>query len=365
MSLNYNEPDTAAAVSAAIDTNPSITPQINSAISSVLGLSDPTTTVVVGSWTGTGAVTQPSGQQTQMVVVDIDQPAGTTVELTIPPQNLASTAVWIFDTDANVNVTFNTVERVIVMGNGDDEVTVLGDRNTTIDGSLGNDVLTLTGGDDSITGGAGNDSVTAGAGSDTIVSGQGIDTVDGGLGFDVLELEGDITDWTVEVTDDLVVLTGAAGSGNGVDMTNVNFISFGTSIVQNGTQNSIVVTDDARHKDDAMRLYQTALDRSADQSGAEYWLDQIDAGVDTFFVTAQSFLASSEYQNKYGTQTDEQFINQMYQNAFNRNADQEGMDYWLGDLSAGASRAQVLANIAASTEAANTIINVVVVTDIV
>ena len=365
MSLNYNEPDTAASVSASLDANPSITSQTNAAINQVLGLSDPTTTVVVGSWTGTGPVVQPTGTQTQMVVVDIDQAAGTNVDLFIPPENLASTSVWIFDTDANINVTFNTVERVIVMGNGDDDVNVLGDRNTTIDGSAGNDVLTLTGGDDSITGGTGNDSITAAVGSDTIVSGQGIDTVDGGLGFDVLELEGDINDWSVVVSGDVVTLTGAPGSGNGVEMMNVNFISFGTSIVQNGTQSSIVVTDDARDKDVAMRLYQTALDRSADQAGAEYWLDQIDAGVDTFTVASQSFLLSSEYQNKYGTQTNEQFINQLYQNAFNRNADEAGMDYWLGDLNAGSTRAQVLANIAASSEAASTIINVVVVTDII
>jgi len=152
MSLNYNEPDTAASVSAALDANPSITPQTNAAINEVLGLSDPSKSVVVGSWTGTGPVVQPTGTQTQMVVVDIDQAAGTTVDLFIPPLNLASTSVWIFDTDANINVTFNTVERVIVMGNGDDDVNVLGDRNTTIDGSAGNDVLTLTGGDDSITG---------------------------------------------------------------------------------------------------------------------------------------------------------------------------------------------------------------------
>ncbi|UOD51414.1 DUF4214 domain-containing protein [Orrella daihaiensis] len=365
MSLNYNEPDTSAAVSENLAANPSITPTVLTSISGVLDLSNPETTVVVGSWTGTGAVTQPTGSETQMVVVDIDSPAGTDVDLVIPPENLASTSVWVFDTDANINVTFNTTERVIVMGNGDDEVTVLGDRDTTIDGSAGNDTLILSGGDDSIIGGTGNDSITAGAGADTIVSGVGIDTVDAGLGFDVMQLEGDINDWSVAVEGDVVTLTGAPGSGNGVEMTNVNFISFGTSIVDNGDQFSIVVTDDARNKDDAMRLYQTALDRSADQGGAQYWLDTIDAGLNTYFDTATYFLQSSEFQSKYGTLDNEEFVNQMYQNAFNRNAEQEGLDYWLGVLNDGAQRAEVVAYIAGSTEAANTIGNVVVVTDIV
>ena len=365
MSLNYNEPDTAASVSTAIESNPSITPQTNQAITSILGLDNPDTPVVVGSWTGVGAVTQPTGSQTQMVVVDIDAPAGTTVDLTIPQENLRSTSVWVFDTDANINVTFNTVERVIVMGNGDDVVNVLGDRNTTIDGSAGNDVLTLSGGDDSITGGTGNDSITAGAGADTIVSGVGIDTVDAGAGYDVLQLQGSINDWTVSVDGNLVTLAGAPGSGNGVGMTNVNFISFGTSIDDNGTQNSILVTDAALDKDDAMRLYQTALDRSGDLSGSQYWLDNIVDGVDNYLIAAESFLLSTEYQQKYGTQTNEQFINQLYQNAFNRDADQAGMDYWLADLNAGSTRGQVLASIAASSEAVTSINNVVVVTDIV
>lgn len=365
MSMNYNQPDSASAVSESIAANESITPAVITAVNGILDLPNPETTVVVGRMTGSGAVTQPTGLETQMVVVDIDSPAGTDVDLVIPPENLASTNVWIFDTDADINVTFNTTERVIVMGNGDDEVTVLGDRDTTIDGSAGNDTLILSGGDDSIIGGTGNDSISAGAGADTIVSGVGIDTVDAGIGFDVMQLEGDINDWTVSVTGDVVALTGAPGSGNGVEMTNVNFISFGTSIVDNGDQSSIVITDDARNKDDAMRLYQTALDRSADQGGAQYWLDNIDAGLNTYFDTATYFLQSSEFQSKYGTLDNEEFVNQMYQNAFNRNAEQDGLDYWLGVLNDGAQRAEVVAYIAGSTEAANTIGNVVVVTDIV
>jgi Ca2+-binding RTX toxin-like protein len=365
MSLNYNEPDTAAVVTENLEANPSISSVVLASISTVLDLSNPDTTVVVGSWTGTGGVVQPEGSETQMVVVDIDAPAGTDVDLVIPPENLASTSVWVFDTDANINVTFNTTERVIVMGNGNDEVVVLGDRNTTIDGGDGNDTLILSGGNDSIIGGAGNDSVVAGDGADTIVSGIGIDTVDGGLGFDVLQLEGTINDWSVVVEGDVVSLTGAPGSGNGVEMTNVNFISFGTSIVDNGDQFSIVVTDDALNKDDAMRLYQTALDRSADQGGAQYWLDTIDAGLNTYFDTATYFLQSAEFESKYGTLDNEQFVNQMYENAFDREAEQEGLDYWLSVLNDGASRAAVVAYIAGSAEAAATIGNVVVVTDIV
>lgn len=361
MSLNYDEPDSAENVQQSINENESITQSMNAAIASILNLNTSTTQVVVGSMDASGNVTAPAGETPEMIVVTIDQPSGTTVNVPIS-RELTLNKVWIFDTDANINVRFNTTERVIVMGNGDDTVTVIGDRDTTIDGSAGNDLLLLTGGNDSITGGTGNDSIIAGGGNDTIVGGVGADTVVGGLGFDVLQVAGSVADWTVAASGAEITMTGAAGSGNSVLMSGVNFISFGTSVQQNGTQNSIVVTDAANDKDDAMRLYQTALDRSADQSGAQYWLDTIDAGTNSFVNVAASFLASSEYTTKYGTQTNAQFVEQMYQNAFDRSADQAGLDYWLNSLNSGTSRAQVVASIAASSEASTEIANVVVVT---
>lgn len=361
MSLNYDQPDSTESVTQNLEANPSIsTPMFNS-INSILGLDNPDGEVVVGSMDSSGNVTAPTGQTPQMIVVDIDTPAGQTVSVPISPA-LILNKVWIFDTDANINVRFNTTERVIVMGNGDDTVTVIGDRNTTIDGSAGNDLLLLTGGSDSITGGTGNDSIIAGGGHDTIVGGVGADTVVGGLGFDVLQVAGSVAQWTVTSSGQVITMAGAPGSGNSVEMSGVNFISFGTPIDQNGMQSSIVVTDGANDKDDAMRLYQTALDRSADQAGAQYWLDGIDAGTENFVNVAASFLASNEYTTKYGTQTNAQFVEQMYQNAFDRSADQAGLDYWLNSLNSGTSRAQVVASIAASSEASTDITNVVVVT---
>lgn len=360
MSLSYDRPDSNTEVRNSIDANPSITSGMNAAIASILDLSNPGL-VSVGSMDASGNVSAPAGPPPQMVVVSINQPSGVTVPVSIPA-SLVLNKVWIFDTNANIDVKFNTTERVIVMGNGNDRVEVVGDRNTTIDGSAGNDTLILSGGNDSITGGTGNDSISAGAGNDTIVSGVGSDTVDAGLGFDVLQVAGSIAQWTVATSGQVITMTGAPGSGNAVQMTGVNFISFGTEIETNGKQNSIVVTDAANDKDDAMRLYQTALDRSADQAGAQYWLDNMDAGIDQYANVATSFLISNEYVNKYGTQTNEQFVEQMYQNAFDRSADQAGLNYWLNELNSGVSRGSVVASIAASSEASTDITNVVVVT---
>jgi len=364
MSLQYDQPDSAESVTQSLQENPSISAASFGAISQILNLESTTAQIVVGSWDGSGNVQAPVGLTPEMVVVDINQPFGTTVPVTIPLE-LVQNKVWVFDTDANVQVTFNTTERVIVMGNGNDEVTVLGDRNTTLDGGNGNDTLILSGGADSVTGGNGNDSISAGAGNDTIVSGLGFDTVDGGLGFDVVQVASAVNQWTVVVDGSKVMLSGLAGtpnSVNSVEMTNVEFISFGASL---GNQNSIVITTAANNKDDAMRLYEAALDRSADQGGAQYWLDGLTAGSVNYVEVAGYFLGSSEYVGKYGTQTNTQFVQQTYQNAFDRSAEEAGLGFWVAALEGGASRAEVLAAIAGSTEAETTITNVVVVNSII
>jgi len=361
MSLQYDQPDSAESVTESLQENPSISAASFGAISQILNLETTTAQIVVGSWDGSGTVQAPVGQTPEMVVVDINQPSGTTVPVSIPTE-LVLNKVWIFDTDANIQVTFNTTERVIVMGNGNDEVTVIGDRNTTLDGGDGNDILILSGGADSVTGGNGNDSISAGAGNDTIVSGLGFDTVDGGAGFDVVQVASAVNQWTVVVDGAKVMLSGLPGTNNSVEMTNVDFISFGAAL---GNQNSIVITTAANNKDDAMRLYEAALDRSADQGGAQYWLDGLTAGSVNYVEVAGYFLGSSEYVGKYGTQTNTQFVQQIYQNAFDRSAEEAGLGFWVSALEGGASRAEVLAAIAGSTEAETTITNVVVVNSII
>ena len=361
MSSQYEQPQSGQQVTDELQANPSISPGTYSAMSNILGLDNPGSQVNVGGWDGTAPPVAPPGP-TQLVIVDI--PDGATGQQVLQiPEPFRITPAWVFDSDLGITVTFNTVERVIQMGNGDDVVTVNGDRNTTIDGSAGNDELTLSGGDDSITGGTGNDTVSAGAGDDSIVGVYGLDSVDGGRGFDVLEVQGDVNDWIVSVEGSVVTLSGAPGSSDGVEMRNVNFIQFETAV---GEQDSAVVTTTAKGKADAMRLYQAAFDRSADQGGAQFWLDALDRDQTDVVGVASAFLNSTEGVSIYGSQTNSQFIDTIYRNAFDRTPDAAGKAFWLAALDGGAaSRAQVLSAIVGSTEAQTDITNVIVVTSIV
>lgn len=371
MSMQYEQPQSVTEVNAELEANPSVSQATINAINNLIAPPG-TSTVVVGSYDGTTLVA-PSGQTPQMLVVNIDGPVGSDVRV-LPPPGTLTTPAWIFDTDANIQFSIGNstivgamardvikgVDRVISSGNGNDEISVLDSGNTTIDGSDGNDTLILTAGDDSITGNIGNDSVRAGAGDDTIVSGIGIDTVDGGLGFDVVQVAGTASQWTVNADGEVVVISGAPGSGNAVDAVDIDFISFTGAT---GNQFSTVVTYN-ENQAVAMRQYQALLDRSADQGGAEYWLNAVNNGFSDVGV-ADAFIGSQEYIAKYGTQTNTEFVQQLYENALNRSAEQAGLDFWVSALDRGASRGQVSVAITETPEGAEKIANVVLVNGLV
>lgn len=362
MSLQYNEPMSAAAVGQ--DLEQSSSTATIAAISALLGVTSPTDEIVVGAWDGSGAVVAPVGQETQIVVVDI---TGTDpVEVTIP-ESLSTNPVWIFETDADVTVRFNTVERVIQMGNGDDDVTVVGDKNTTLEGLGGNDLLATSGGNDSIEGGNGNDTISAGAGNDTINGVLNFDTIDGGTGYDLVLLAGDVTNWTVSVVGDDVVfnstfITDSLGNQTNATISNVELVQI-AQVAAELTQFSYVITQDGATAD-AMRLYQTALGRSADYEGSQFWLDAVEAGV-SIEQLATDFAGSAEFASIWSAvSTNTELVTQIYTNAFGTGPDDEGLTFWVDALDNGLSTGDFIAAIASSEDAAS-ITNVIVVGDIV
>ncbi len=100
----------------------------------------------------------------------------------------------------------------------------------------------------------------------------------------------------------------------------------------------------------AYRLYQAAFDREPDMEGLGFWIDSMDKGADLSNVS-QSFLGSAEFQQKYGELDDRGFVNAMYQNVLNRDPDDAGYAFWTGELEQGiSSRAGVLTGFSESQE---------------
>ncbi len=100
------------------------------------------------------------------------------------------------------------------------------------------------------------------------------------------------------------------------------------------------------------RLYNAAFARFPDADGLKYWIDQFSSGRNTRRVVSQSFLGSDEFTQKYGSNvSDETYVNNLYKNVLGRDADTEGLNYWVGNLSSGIeTRYEALLGFAESAE---------------
>ncbi|MFZ6659048.1 DUF4214 domain-containing protein, partial [Undibacterium sp. TJN19] len=97
------------------------------------------------------------------------------------------------------------------------------------------------------------------------------------------------------------------------------------------------------------RLYFGAFDRLPDKDGLAYWMQQEKAGMNLSKISA-SFVASTEFQATYGSLDNGAFVDRVYQNVLHRASDAAGKAYWLGQLSNGVSRGDLLAGFTESTE---------------
>ncbi|MGP2493936.1 DUF4214 domain-containing protein [Mesorhizobium sp. PUT5] len=102
------------------------------------------------------------------------------------------------------------------------------------------------------------------------------------------------------------------------------------------------------------RLYQTAFGREPDAEGLGYWIRHQDAGQSSFEDVARSFMASPEFIKLYGddgTLSDDAFIGLLYANVLGRDPDPGGFAYWLDKLGTGqTSRPDLLAFFSDSNE---------------
>ena len=103
----------------------------------------------------------------------------------------------------------------------------------------------------------------------------------------------------------------------------------------------------------AYRLYQAAFDRTPDAEGLGYWIEEFDAGRVKLLEMAGYFMNSEEFALRYGTPnevTDSAFLTLLYNNVLDRDPDQSGFEYWEQQQSNGMSRAEVIQYFSESVE---------------
>lgn len=100
------------------------------------------------------------------------------------------------------------------------------------------------------------------------------------------------------------------------------------------------------------RIYLGLLNRDADVEGLQFWVDRISSGQLTLESVANAFLASPEFAGTPLAGSDpEAFLDALYERYFNRDPDAGGLEFWTNLLAAGTSRGQVAAAFAQVQEA--------------
>ena len=107
-------------------------------------------------------------------------------------------------------------------------------------------------------------------------------------------------------------------------------------------------TDDAK----MFRLYNAAFKRLPDADGLKYWIGKYTSGENDDRTVAQSFLVSKEFAERYGEDvSNEGYVDTLYTNVLGRDYDQEGYNYWVGNLNNGTeTRYELLLGFAESAE---------------
>lgn len=99
------------------------------------------------------------------------------------------------------------------------------------------------------------------------------------------------------------------------------------------------------------RLYQAAFARKPDLDGIGYWIHQADSGLEILSV-ASAFVQSAEFSRVFGVEpTPESIVRGLYQNALLREPDEQGFSYWVDQLRSNElDHAKLLLSISESTE---------------
>lgn len=98
------------------------------------------------------------------------------------------------------------------------------------------------------------------------------------------------------------------------------------------------------------RLYRAIFLRDPDTAGMEYWFGEVNRGVSLSRI-ANIMASSAEFQKRYGSLDNGQFVDLVYQNVLHRAPDDAGRRFWVDQLDSGArTRGQMMVGFSESAE---------------
>lgn len=220
--------------------------------------------------------------------------------------------------------------------------------NDVVNGSPNNDVLIGFTGDDQINGGGGNDTMYGGPNNDTLIVSAGADTFFGEDGFDVAQFYAARSSYTVTRVD--------AATWKAKNNANSDYVLLNTTerLLFSGHQITALDVGAGQNAGDAYRMYQAAFNRNPDENGLASWVNFLDNGGQQIQM-AQQFIQSQEFSTTYGNLDNTAFVQLMYNNVLHRNGEAAGVAGWVDGLNHGMSRAAVLNGFSSSSENVNNV----------
>jgi len=178
--------------------------------------------------------------------------------------------------------------------------------------------------------------------NDLAYSSQNNDYINAGLGIDTIIYPGERDVYSILISSDTTTITDNIASES-ID----TLIAF--ERIQFAGIN--VALDVDGNGGQAYRIYKAAFDRVPDLGGLGFWINALDNGA-SLTSMASGFTNSVEFESLYGSNnTNKEFVNLMYNNVLDRDADEGGYNFWLEHMDSGTlSREQLLIDFSESTE---------------
>ncbi len=82
-------------------------------------------------------------------------------------------------------------------------------------------------------------------------------------------------------------------------------------------------------------MYVAYYGRPGDPDGVAFWSQQVSNAGGDLGEIIDAFGTSEEYEDRFGNLGNEQLLNNLYQQLFSRDADEAGLEFYLGELAAG------------------------------
>ena len=189
-------------------------------------------------------------------------------------------------------------------------------------------------------------------GDDNIIGSYGVEGFSTGAGNDTIDGGGSIdTVYYSGGKSDVNVANNGAGykvSANGKVDTLVNVERVGM-----GDGSTLALDVKAgENAGSAYRLYQAAFDRKPDAEGLNYWTHDLDIGHNIQQV-AKGFVDSAEFKTLNPASDQNSIINNFYLHVLHRDGDAVGLQYWNAEMSNGMTASEVLVSFSESQENLN------------